>query len=534
MSCKRRVDLFVGKSNSQGPRSRRLCVPKRRGARSVSELPSRSGTKHQMKKRMQHPRSRALPLLVLKLALCGAFRAPVSQPRAPLAATPTLRRPAFVGADVSSDVGHVPPAQIPIEMSEPSLITMSEPSTPKVVSATPRPPRAWLRWLRLHRLPLKWMVLSLLVVQNAATTMLVQTTRANPAASGVYLGGTAVLASECIKLPTCLALICREEGGARNMVAKVQDAVFSRKRRGDTMRMGVPALCYGLQNLLFFVALSNLSATSYQLWSQTKVLFTALFFVKILEERLRPKQWLALMLLTGGVGAVQLAEAGTETAKAAALAARGSSVTGSTGAAAAAAAAQSAAGSFAGPSVTVGVVAVLLSSMLSGFANIYFEKVLKQADCEFDDTCELPEEDGGAPNAPVSLWVRNVQLCLFSIPQAALLLALSSHSRGVIAAHGLFAGFTPLVWLVTLLTAGGGLLIAAVVKYADNVLKTYATAISIVLTCIIGTVTTGVAPAPFFLYGMALVLLSMLMYNDVDRVFLKQSGKWLKQPFAAR
>ena len=75
---------------------------------------------------------------------------------------------------------------------------------------------------------------------------------------------------------------------------------------------------------------------------------------------------------------------------------------------------------------------------------------------------------------------------------------------------------------------------AAVVKYADNVLKTYATAISIVLTCIIGTVTTGVAPAPFFLYGMALVLLSMLMYNDVDRVLLKQSGKWLKQPFAAR
>ena len=409
-----------------------------------------------------------------------------------------------------------------------------EPSTPKVVSSTPKPPRVFLRWLRRQRLPLKWVVLILLVVQNAATTILVQTTRSSPAQSGVvYLGGAAVLISELIKLPTCLLLICREEGGVKQMVTKVHDAVFSSRRIGDTIRMGVPALCYGLQNLLFFVALSNLSATSYQLWSQTKVLFTALFFVKILGQQLRPKQWFALTLLTGGVAAVQLAQAGTETAQAAGLAARGASVTGSTGAAAEAAAAAGA--SLAGSSVTIGIVAVLLSSLLSGFANVYFEKVLKEAECEYEDSCELSEDGSGPqPNAPVSLWVRNVQLAIFSIPQAALLLLFSSQSRSVVLEHGLLAGFTPLVWLVTLLTAGGGLLIAAVVKYADNVLKTYATAIAIVVTCIIGTVTTGVAPAPGFLCGMALVLLSMLMYNDVDRVLLRKSRVWLKRSLAAR
>lgn len=405
---------------------------------------------------------------------------------------------------------------------------MSEPSTPKVVSSAPRPPRQWLRWLHVNRLPLAWVVLGLLVVQNAATTMLVQHTRRHPAANGVvYLGSVAVLISECLKLPTCLALIVNDEGGIIPAAARIKDSVFDRWK--DTLRMSVPALCYGLQNLLFFVALSNLSATSYQLWSQTKVLFTALFFVKILDQRLRPKQWGALGLLTVGVGAVQLAEAGTETAKAAALAARGSATTGSTGAAAAAAAAaEGGASAVAGSgSVTVGVIAVLLSSLLSGFANIYFEKVLKQADCEFDDSCELPAEDGGRPNAPVSLWVRNVQLALFSIPQAALLLLLSSNSRRVIATHGLFAGFTPLVWLVTALTAGGGLLVAAVVKYADNVLKTYATAVSIVLTCIVGTIITRVPPTPGFLYGMVLVLLSMLIYNDVDRAMIKKPLAWM-------
>ena len=130
---------------------------------------------------------------------------------------------------------------------------------------------------RAYEPTLAWVVLGLLVVQNAATTMLVQHTRRHPAANGVvYLGSVAVLISECLKLPTCLALIVNDEGGIIPAAARIKDSVFDRWK--DTLRMSVPALCYGLQNLLFFVALSNLSATSYQLWSQTKVLFTALFF----------------------------------------------------------------------------------------------------------------------------------------------------------------------------------------------------------------------------------------------------------------
>ena len=102
-----------------------------------------------------------------------------------------------------------------------------------------------------------------------------------------------------------------------------------------------------------------------------------------------------------------------------------------------------------------------MQSMLSGFANIYFEKVLKQAECEFDESCELPDE-AGRRKAPMSLWVRNVQLAVFSIPQAALLLAASGRARSIISVHGVFVGFTSQVWVVALLTASGGLLVAAV------------------------------------------------------------------------
>jgi len=142
-------------------------------------------------------------------------------------------------------------------------------------------------------------------------------------------------------------------------------------------------------------------------------------------------------------------------------------------------------------SVAIGVAAVLASSVLSGFANVYFEKVVKT-------------------RPAVSIWVRNVQLGLFSLPQA---ISLMVADRAIIAQHGALVGFDTLAWSVVTLKALGGLLVAAVVKYADNLLKTYATAIAIVLTCVIGCVTTGTVPTLGFLQGMGMVIASIFLYN---------------------
>ena len=239
--------------------------------------------------------------------------------------------------------------------------------------------------LRVGSVPLKYVVLVLLVLQNSMTAILARASRV-PATPGqqLYLGSVAVFAAEVIKLPICIGLIARDAGGLSPMLAQLWDQVILKWR--DTLLMGVPvsehaasacdlsplslmraltprygafsrsvvqALCYCLQNALFFVALSRLSATSYQLWSQSKTLFTALFFVTLLGQTLRRKQWLALVLLTVGVGLVQIYEAG--------------------GAAAGAMAAGAAGGL--SSAVVVGVAAVLASSLLSGFANVYFEKV---------------------------------------------------------------------------------------------------------------------------------------------------------------
>lgn len=174
----------------------------------------------------------------------------------------------------------------------------------------------------------------------------------------------------------------------------------------------------------------------------------------------------ALTLLSAGVGLVQYSE----------MAAAGT---------AAAAAASAVSGG-----ALLGIGAVLLSSLLSGFANVYFEKVVKQSD--------------------VTLWMRNIQLGLFAVPQSACLLL---SDQAVLAAHGPLVGFSPLVWAVVFLKGGGGLLVAAVVKFADNVLKTYATAIAIVLTCVITSISASTMPSLGFLQGMAMVITSMLLYN---------------------
>ena len=342
---------------------------------------------------------------------------------------------------------------MPIARDEADIYTYTELSS----EAAPAPLRPFF-----SPLPLKWVLLLLLVFQNSASTILVTHTRSISPLPGrpLYLGSAAVLVSECLKLSSCLAMITHEEGGVKQAAAEVWLAVVVRWR--DTRRMAVPALCYGLQNVLFYVALSNLTPTAYQLWSQSKTLVTALFFVTILKQVLKPRQWFALGLLTAGVGLVQVAEVAAKAGGAASVAA-------SAGGAA--------------PMVALGVAAVLASSVLSGFANVYFEKVLivsntskssgpacwggarrrppvsgvaicyykdaspirnpqpstpplslrpgfspsptpsphrdacsakvlKEADlsCEIDETC-----------APASLWMRNVQQGIFAIPQAAYL-----------------------------------------------------------------------------------------------------------------
>ena len=59
---------------------------------------------------------------------------------------------------------------------------------------------------------------------------------------------------------------------------------------------------------------------------------------------------------------------------------------------------------------------------------------------------------------------------------------------------------------------------AMVVKYADNILKGFATSISILLSAVVSIFAFGFVPSPGFIAGSALVMISVYMYGRDDLV----------------
>jgi len=60
----------------------------------------------------------------------------------------------------------------------------------------------------------------------------------------------------------------------------------------------------------------------------------------------------------------------------------------------------------------------------------------------------------------------------------------------------------------------GGLLIAAIIKYADNILKGFATSISIIVSTLCSWyVLEDLTPGPYFMVGTSIVMGASLLYG---------------------
>ena len=70
-------------------------------------------------------------------------------------------------------------------------------------------------------------------------------------------------------------------------------------------RLRARLLLYLLQNNIIFFALSRIDAPTFQVLYQSKIVLTALLSVLMLGRRLSARQWLALLLLTVAVVAVE-------------------------------------------------------------------------------------------------------------------------------------------------------------------------------------------------------------------------------------
>ena len=97
-----------------------------------------------------------------------------------------------------------------------------------------------------------------------------------------------------------------------------------------------------------------------------------------------------------------------------------------------------------------------------------------------------------------------------------------------VAEKGFFVGYSSTVWTVILVQAVGGLIVAVVVKYADNVLKTFASSFGIVISCIISAIFFDFHPNVAFLIGASFVVMSTVLYSKPDKAPRKRLKKKLK------
>lgn len=275
----------------------------------------------------------------------------------------------------------------------------------------------------------------------------------------MYIASTAVFMAEIIKIASSFFMLYRQEGS----ISKCREIVWLEivNRPQEVFKMLIPSGLYALQNNLLYIALSNLEAATFQVTYQLKILSTAIFSVWLLGRSLNRQKWLALILLMLGVTLVQM-----------------ESVTSS-------------------PDTSVqrpwiGLVAVLTSCVSSGFAGCYFEKILK--------------------TSTTSMWIRNIQLALCGAFFSFWAMVLSDFS--LIMSSGFFQGYTVLTWLVVINQALGGLLVALVVKYADNILKGFATSISIILSGIISFYLWDFQPSILFVSGTGIVISATVLYGS--------------------
>jgi UDP-sugar transporter A1/2/3 len=311
-------------------------------------------------------------------------------------------------------------------------------------------------------------VLILLCSQSVSIALLMRfskTMEREESAGPAYLSTAAIFLSEILKLPICIFMAWWTTRKEVSLWQLLRDEIWAKPVM--TMKTGVPAFAYTVQGNLILVAVANLEAPVYQVIYQCKTLFTALFSRLFLSRVLEYSQWMALFVLVAGMVTAVLATNFSTSASTQ-------------------------------QNVLTGLVSLVIVGLLSAGASVYFEKMLKT------------EIEGPAKAA--GLWLRNIQLGLFALPLSAGAMLLNDWDQ--VREYGILQGFdNVVVWLVVLLIGAGGLLVAATMKYADNIVKCFATAIAIVLDIVLSIPIFHFIPSWSFIVGAPLVIVATVLYS---------------------
>eukprot|EP00521_Asterionellopsis_glacialis_P013592 CAMPEP_0195293922 /NCGR_PEP_ID=MMETSP0707-20130614/13754_1 /TAXON_ID=33640 /ORGANISM="Asterionellopsis glacialis, Strain CCMP134" /LENGTH=279 /DNA_ID=CAMNT_0040354755 /DNA_START=226 /DNA_END=1065 /DNA_ORIENTATION=+ len=223
------------------------------------------------------------------------------------------------------------------------------------------------------------------------------------------------------------------------------------------------ACMYGMMNILSFISLRNIGAGTFTIFAQCKILSTATFSALILKRKYSWTKWRSLVGLMLGV--LLFSEPIWNNPE----------DDNSTNSEA---------------NAVLGTIAVLIEVTLSGFASIYFEKVIK-----ID-----PEQ--------LNIWERNFQLAFGSFPIYILFIL---YEGGGDAGYG--GGWSFVAILLAFLGAAGGLLVALSIKHGDSILKTLATTGAIILSSVLDHYVLGGPLSPIMIIAGVQVIIAICNYT---------------------
>ena len=304
-------------------------------------------------------------------------------------------------------------------------------------------------------------VLCLLAVQNCTKNLLTRFVMAR--SSPDFLLSAAVIGSELTKLSLSTLYILLIDKKPLSSIW-----TFLKEDWWNSTLLIVPATTYNVQQTLEYIALANIDASVFSVLVQSKLIMTAMFAVILLGKKLRKAQVLSLTLLTVGVILCNMKTSDSDVLE------EGNQV--------------------------LGISATLGIALASGFASVYTEKVMKKK---------------RAPNVNnYSLAYMQVQLASVSLIVMGAFAAFKDFDA--IMTDGLWNNFDGFAFVAVFNSGVGGLMVAAVLKYADSVLKGYATAVSVVLSGIFSMLLFGTSLSFLYFLGIVNVVTSVVLYNASD------------------
>ncbi|PYI11602.1 UDP-galactose transporter [Aspergillus sclerotiicarbonarius CBS 121057] len=354
---------------------------------------------------------------------------------------------------------------------------------------------------------------ALLTAQCTAFVLLLHYSRVmSPAGGKRYLTSTTVFFNEVAKLAISLTMALYEVSKtappsvpATSLFFSLTTAIFS----GDSWKLAIPACLYTLANSLQYIALSNLQPATFQASYQLKLIVVAISSLVLFKRSIPLRKWGLLVLLVAGVALVQMPTGNPddmsfhdETARLAfprSLEEWKAAKLGRDNLHKRSATYEGIEEDMmtANPrlNAVVGLLATLGACLASGLASVYFEKVLMDS------------------AKSTSLWIRNVQLAVYSIFPA-LFIGVVFLDGEKVATSGFFEGYNWVVWSTVFVQAIGGIATSFCIGYAHRDSKNVAMATSIVLTTLASVWLFDFELTANFLLGSFAVLVATCLCED--------------------